>query len=116
MKRLVIALVLLCAVGCKQPKTLPPGALNTFDANSYDTLMTTKAVLATLKVDEPQISAQVPEFKAILNQAISDYDAAETSWQLYHAGAGTATSVSTSLASLAADILKINGLIPKGGK
>jgi len=109
----LLALLIPFTMGCKTAsKPLPPGALNTFDATSYDALMQAQATLNVLKTDAPSLEAQVPAFKGILNQAIKDYDAAEAAWKTYHAGGGSSASVTAALAVMATDILKIQGIIP----
>ena len=105
-------------IGCKAANAkLPPGAINSFDAQSYQSLMVAQATLNTLKLDEPTIVVSVPQFKTILNQAIADYNAAEAAWKTYHNTGGNSTAVESALAVLATDILKIQGVIPStGGK
>jgi cytochrome b561 len=108
--------VALPLAGCKPvTATLPPGALNTFDASSYESLMVAQATLNALKVQAPAIEQSVPQFKGVLNQAINDYDIAETAWQAYHATGANANGVTVALTTLATDILKVQGLIPTGG-
>lgn len=100
-------------VGCKQvAASLPTGALNTFDADSYESLMVAQATLNTLKADAPAIEVSVPQFKTVLNQAIADYNIAENAWQTYHDGGANGPAVTTALSTLATDILKVQGLIP----
>lgn len=117
MKRTMLAILGLGVAtmlpGCHKPVNapLPPGAINSFDASSYQSLMTAQAALNTLKQAEPQ----APQIKPYLNQAIQDYDAAEAAWQTYHASGSNSAGVSASLAVLTTDILKIEGLIPTTG-
>jgi hypothetical protein len=75
-----------------------PGAGQRLDGTSYQTLMTAQATLNSLKAS----AAGLPSIKPVLNQAISAYDIAETSWQAYHAAATTANqaAVTRSLANL----------------
>lgn len=95
--------------GCKPANApLPPGAINTFDASSYQTLMTAQAALNALKADE----AQAPQIAPYLNQAITDYNTAESAWQTYHASGSNSAGLTAALAQLSTDILKIEGLIP----
>lgn len=112
----MISVALGWLTGCVHaPNQLPKGAINSFDASSYETLMVAQATLNTLKQEAPAIDAQVPQFKAVLNQAIGDYNAAEQAWQTYHSTGGDSASVTAALAVLATDILKLEGLVPQGG-
>jgi hypothetical protein len=100
MTKLIGTFVLAVMLGCAAHtvKAPVPGALNSFDADSYQTLMTAQATLNSLK----STAATTPSLKPILNQAISSYDVAETAWQAYHAAASTATqaALTTSLSDL----------------
>jgi hypothetical protein len=114
----IVSLLLLCGVlgfgmmGCKAASTtLPPGALNTFDADSYQSLMVAQAALNSFKAQSVTLSATSPTFKPVLNQAITDYNVAESAWQAYHAGNGTSAAVTAALATITADILKLNGVL-----
>lgn len=118
MKRIILTFALvsaLCFAGCKPVKSIP-GAINSFDGASYESLMVAQAALNTLKQDAPSIEPTVPQFKPVLNQAIQDYNIAEQAWQQYHAGKGSSAAVSAALATVATDILKVQGMIPTGGK
>ena len=80
---LVALLVLAACPNNPKPQTLPPGALNQFDATSYTSLMGAQAVLNSVKAD---INKLPPEAKPALNQAIASYNLAEAAWQAYHGG------------------------------
>ena len=75
-------LLLLAACTNNKPQTLPPGAINQFDAKAYDALMTAQATLNSVKAD---VSKLPPAAKPILNKAIDSYNAAQAAWQAYHA-------------------------------
>jgi hypothetical protein len=89
MRRLKLASVVLAVLvlaACPnnpKPQTLPPGALNQFDATSYTALMGAQAVLNSVKAD---IDKLPPAAKPALNKAIASYNVAEAAWQAYHAG------------------------------
>jgi hypothetical protein len=89
MRRLKLASVVLAVLvlaACPSDtkvNTLPPGALNQFDATSYTSLMGAQAVLNSVKAD---ISKLPPAAKPALNKAIASYNVAEAAWQAYHAG------------------------------
>src|SRR3974377_2292820 len=88
MRRLKLASVVLAALvlaACPnnpKPQTLPPGALNQFDATSYTSLMGAQAVLNSVKAD---VSKLPPEAKPALNKAIAAYNIADAAWEGYHA-------------------------------
>ena len=81
MRRLKLASVvvaLLVLAGCPEsnkPQTLPPGALNQFDATSYESPMGAQAVLNSVKADLSKLS---PEAKPSLNKAIASYNTAQS--------------------------------------
>jgi len=79
----VSMLVLAACPNNPKPQTLPPGALNQFDATSYTSLMGAQAVLNSVKAD---IDKLPPDAKPALNKAIASYNVAEAAWQAYHAG------------------------------
>jgi outer membrane murein-binding lipoprotein Lpp len=80
---IVAMLVLAACPNNPKPQTLPPGALNQFDATSYTSLMGAQAVLNSVKAD---IDKLPPDAKPTLNRAIASYNIAEAAWQAYHAG------------------------------
>ena len=98
---LLLTLTVACATATK-PTTLPPGAINTFDADSYITLMGAQAVINSVKAD---IGKLPPGAKPILNQAIASYNVAEAAWQAYHSGAnGNTAALTTALTQVSADV------------
>lgn len=116
MRRLKLAsvvLALLVLAGCPnnpKPQTLPPGALNQFDAQSY-TSLGAQAVLNSVKAD---LSNLPPAAKPALNKAIASYNVAEAAWQAYHAGKssdqGALTAALTqAVGDVAALLTQING-------
>ena len=86
MRRLKLASVVLAVLvlaACPSNtklNTLPPGALNQFDATSYTSLMGAQAVLNSVKAD---IDKLPPAAKPALNKAIASYNVAEAAWQAY---------------------------------
>jgi hypothetical protein len=82
MRRLKLASVVLAHLvlaGCPdnpKPQTLPPGALNHFDATSYESLMGAQAVLNSVKTD--YAGGKLPaSAKPALNKAIASYNTAQ---------------------------------------
>jgi len=115
---LLLALTLLAALGCAKKVSAPvPGSINSFDALSYQTLMDVQAAITAVKLDISSGKfAPTPAQKAVVNQAITDYDLAEAAWHAYHSGAtGDATGLSTAINQCIADIAAIASKI-QGGK
>jgi len=110
---LVALLVLAACSNNPKPQTLPPGALNQFDATSYESLMGAQAVLNSVKTD--YAGGKLPaSAKPALNKAIASYDTAEAAWQAYHAGkandqAALTTAISQAVADVAALLTQISG-------
>lgn len=66
-----------------------PGSVDTFDAQTYRALADAQAAINSIKSDiaNGKLTA-TPTIKAVLNQAIMDYNAANVLWQQYHASGG----------------------------
>jgi hypothetical protein len=114
----LIAMSLLVACATKiTPTTLPPGALNTLDAQAYVDLMGAQSALNAVKAD--YAAGKLPQnavTKQALNAAIAAYNTAEASWQAYHAGksndiAGMQAAVTAAVQAVASLIT----LVSKGG-
>jgi predicted lipoprotein len=92
-----VLLTLTLLAGCataNKPTTLPPGAINSFDANSYIALMGVQAGLNSVKAD--YAAGKVPaQYKPQMNQAIAAYNTAQASWSAYHSGANGDTAALT---------------------
>jgi hypothetical protein len=117
MKQLKLAsvvLALLVLAACPdnpKPQTLPPGALNQFDATSYTSLMGAQAVLNSVKSD---INKLPPAAKPALNKAIASYNVAEAAWQAYHAGktndqAALTSAISQAVGDVATLLTQVSG-------
>lgn len=103
-------------LGCsKKNQPLPPGAINTFDASSYDILRTTQGAIEGFKTQFSKLPvSQQLIIKPALNETISYYDQAESAWQDYHKGGGTTSAalsaaISKVVAALADLEVKIGG-------
>ena len=102
MKRLLtlpLLALMLVPMGCKKtatvnPAALEPGAYNQVDQDLYRGLMTAQAALNSLKAT----IAQTPQLKTAINQAITDYNAAEAAWQVYHVALATNSQTSPAVA------------------
>lgn len=116
--RFAFALMLgLGLAGCAhtaKPGALPPGAINSFDATTYDLLMTAQGALNGFK----DVLASLPADKAtkvtpVLDQAIRDYNTAEAGWHAYHAGAsGDTAALSASVGQVVADLAALQNVMP----
>lgn len=112
MKKLVLLLCLL-PLGCRTATAPPPplitGALNTFDQDSYKTLLAVQAsynsALGSYKANPTGLSA----LKAPLDQVATDLNLAELAWQTYHAAATAANqaALTTSLTKVQTDLASI---------
>ncbi len=107
--------------GCaatNKPATLPPGAINSFDAATYDLLMTAQGALNGFKAELASLPAdQVTKVTPVLDQAIKDYNLAEAGWHAYHEGAGgDPAALSASVSQVVADLASLQSAIPQGKK
>jgi opacity protein-like surface antigen len=119
-KRALIAVTLITlamAAGCAKHVTAPvPGSLNTFDSYAYRVLADAQAAINDFKASVA--SGKVPEtptLKTVLNQAITDYNAANMAYQAWRAagGNGMTAPIAAALNQVNADITNITA---NGGK
>lgn len=104
----VLAVVLMsgCAAHVNHP-----GSANTFDSDTYDTLLVTNATITQTKVELTQgaFSAdQVPLVKTALNTLITAYDEADTVYIVYHTAALAGTATTDQQTAVTAAITKVN--------
>lgn len=113
---LFIGLFSAVLIGCvhNPAATLPKGAINSFDADTYSALIATQATLNSFKANAELMA--LPQGKTFVKQAIQDYNTALSAWKAYHSGGGNSTAVTLAITTLTTDILKIQGVIPGGGK
>lgn len=111
MKKLVITILLCACLGCnKKAVTAPlPGAINSFDSLSFQSLMDAQAAINAVKADISDGKFKpTPAQKSVLNQAIGDYDLAQAAWQAYHAGAtNDVTALQNAINQIVADVAQI---------
>lgn len=99
--RLALPLALFLLAGCAAKNyTVHPGAANTFDSQTYDSLIVSHSVIETTKADlaANQFPAAIAgNVKKSLNDLITAYDACDSAYLVYHAAAaaGIATSAQT---------------------
>lgn len=105
---------MVTVAGCQhKAATLPAGAINSFDATSYDVLVTTQGAINGFKAQLPTLPAsQQAIVKPALNQAIGYYNQAEIAWQDFHkGGATTSSALSAALGQLISSLGTIEQLI-----
>lgn len=109
---IVLAVALAGSVGCaKHAAVAPvPGQLNTFDAYAFRVLADAQAAINDFKasVATGKVS-ETAQLKSFLNQAITDYNAGNAAYQVWHAagGAGATAPIAAQLAALQGDINNI---------
>lgn len=90
--RFTFAVMILAAVltlqGCSSTAPVIPGAVSSFDSNTYTTLLSVQAAITAATP-----IATTPAIEKILNDVIAAYNIAEAAYVTYHqaAVAGTAT-------------------------
>lgn len=103
-------LVLLLFVGCAA-HTTHPGAANTFDSNSYDTVLVTENVIETTKTDlaNNAFPASITgNIKTALNNLIQGYNIADTAYKTYHAAALAGQATSAQQTALTSALTNLN--------
>ncbi|HMF74288.1 MAG TPA: hypothetical protein VK604_01370 [Bryobacteraceae bacterium] len=114
---------LLCAVtllflgaGCQVKATakLPPGALNTFDADSYRVLSDAHAVVQSIHDDAAAGKVTLNDGQtALINHVIADDNTADHLYQAYHANAsGDTTALSQAIQQLISDLASLSTAFP----
>ena len=89
----LMATLLLTMIGCStnpKPATLPPGALNTADAQFYNALVTARGAIdgacqpgTSVVTNNCQIKPELVQYKAQLNQAIASWNIAAAAQTTY---------------------------------
>ena len=78
----LVLLVLVLGLACQKNVRPHPNQINSFDGQTYDTLISAQAALDAAKAQYK--SGRLPESaKPIINDAGSAYEQARTSWQLW---------------------------------
>jgi hypothetical protein len=100
-KHFALVAVLMVSMGACAAHVNHPGTANTFDSDSYDTLLVTDSVIQSTKADYAAgtvPAAIMPQVKTALNDLIRAYDAADVVYIAYHnaAMAGSATTAQQS--------------------
>ena len=110
----LVVMLTLAGAACHKTATAPvPGQLNTFDAVTYRALSDAQAAINSFKADIASGKlTETPAIKTALNQLITDYNAANTLYQAYHASGGTNPSqsvVQASVTKVQGDVSAVGG-------
>lgn len=116
--KILASLLLLAALGCATataPAPPPPpiaGAVNAFDQTSYQTLIAVQATLTSLNNSYKANPTGLASLKPILDQAATDYNLAELTWQTYHVAATAANqaAVTAALTKVQSDLAATAGV------
>ena len=106
---LPLAFTISCA---SQNYIVHPGAVNTFDSQTYDTLIVTHSVIESTKAD--LAAGKFPAgkvadgVKAALNALVLSYNVTDTAYLVYHTAAAAGTATATQQAAVTAGIQNIN--------
>ena len=101
------ALVLFLAAtltlsGCAA-RQIHPGAVNKFDSDAYDALLVTDSIIKSTRTDiENGVfpASIAPKVKDAINYVITAYNAANTSYRVYHAAVSTGTATAQQQAAV----------------
>lgn len=91
MKKIFITSAFILAVfttSCvKTTTTQIPGSINATDSFLYSSLITAQAALSSASTSISSLTpTQQAKIKPILNQILTEYNAAENSYKIYHSG------------------------------
>jgi len=82
-KKMGLVLAILALAGCAKQATVRPGAVNTFDSQAFDSLVTAQAAIEQAS---KEITA-FPNLKPELNHVIDGYNSAMVAYKAYHEAA-----------------------------
>jgi len=103
---LSVLILALFSTGCWLHYTSHPGALNTFDSKTYDSLLTAQAALDKAKAEYADGTISGDKVKAAINKAGEVYNELRDDWLAYRtlesSGKDTASMIAT-----------INAIIPQ---
>ncbi len=108
---LTLALTPMGVVGCAHTATapVPPlvNAVNAFDETSYRALVTLQGSLNSLRTSIAADPTNLSSLKPALNQAIGDYNIAESAWKIYHSSQSNQQDVTDTLNKAQSDVSKL---------
>lgn len=115
----LLCLAVLLLAGCvhsgQTPAPLPPGALNTFDADSYRVLSDAHAAIQSIHDDVVAGKVHLGAGqKLVLNQIIDDSNLADHMYKAYHAqlGGQSTDQLTRAIQQLVADLASLSKLFP----
>ncbi len=111
-KQLLPILLVLLLAGCAKTIVLHPGAMNAFDSQAYDVLVTAQASLTQAKAS---VQTSFPQFRPQLNQVIAAYNTVQAAYKLYHTSAAGAPSQADLQASLDGLVTQLGSLLTSLG-
>jgi hypothetical protein len=111
-KAVLVVLLALTIAGCAAKRPIHPGAGNQFDSNAYDALLVTDSIITSTRTDlnnnvfPPSIA---PKVKDAINYVITAYNAANTSYRIYHAAVANGTVTPAQQAAVSDGLNQISG-------
>ncbi len=110
---LFIAITMTLTTGCaKKTVAVHPGAISNFDSYAYDILLVEQDAINQAKAAYTANSLP-PEAKDPLNYAITQYNAAQTAWQAYHANGANQSTVQQAIDALIAAVGILHNILNK---
>lgn len=111
---LAICVLLLAGCAHKAAAPLPPGALNTFDADSYRVLSDAHAAVQSIHDDAQVGKVSLNEGqKTLVNHVIADVNTADHLYKTYHAsGSGDTTALTAAIQELVGDLASLSAAFP----
>ncbi len=114
---IALAGALLAPVGCGHTATAPTppliNAVNSFDETSYRSLVTLQGSLNSLKASIAADPTNLNSLKPALNQAIADFDIAQSAWKIYHSTQSNQQTVTETLNKTQTDITNLQAKVGK---
>jgi hypothetical protein len=111
LRRNLVILAVLLTVGCAKHVSVPvPGSANSFDSDTYLSLILTDSLIQSTKADLANNSfpvTWVPNVKKALNSLIQAYDVANVSYQAYHTMAITNSATPAQKAAVQANLTNV---------
>jgi hypothetical protein len=113
---LATCLALMFLAGCqhKAAAALPPGALNTFDADSYRVLSDAHAAIQSIRDDAAAGKLTLNDGqKTLIDKVITDNNTADHLYKAYHAsGAGNTAALTQAIQLLIGDLASLSNAFP----
>ena len=98
--------------GCAKTVPLHPGAVNAFDSQAYDVLVTAQASLTQARAS---VAQSFPQYRAQLNTVIAAYNTVQAAYKLYHTSTAGAPSQATLQVSMDGLVKQLAALLENLG-